>query len=501
MYDQNGVLFCSTPLVTGKYKQERFVKKGIITAAVFLMLCICTGCTSCTTAGPQGYHLVWSDEFNGKTIDTDKWDFQTGTGSQYGMTDWGNNELEYYTKDNAFIENGNLVIEARQETKEGKAYTSARLRTMKDDGTALYAKAYGRIEARIKMPAASRLWPAFWLLPATSDYGRWASSGEIDIMEAKGRLPGRVYGTVHYGMEWPGNTSSGSIYAFPKGTDLADYHVYALEWEPGQLRWLVDGKMYYQTSDWWSFGKDSTKPYTYPAPFDKPFYILLNLAVGGDFDSGGFPDISRLPARMYIDYVRVYDKNEPYETDVKRPESKKDSASFSTFAADTYGSFIADPDIEKANDAPMSENHMDVKSRSWYFLTLSEYEAQASSAEEKIAGASFRHIKIGKPGKENFSVQLIQHFPAAYGYSYCIEFDAKASGDRSIAVKVGGDADNSWKVYSPEFHPALTDKIRHYSYFFIMEDKTDRTARLEFNAGLDTHDVWIGNVTVKEASL
>lgn len=455
-----------------------------------------------TPANPKGYHLVWSDEFSSNKIDTTKWDFQTGTGSQYGLTDWGNNELEYYTPDNAFIEKGNLVIEARKEDKNGKSYTSARLRTMKEDGTALFSKTYGRIEARIKMPKGNGIWPAFWMLPATSDYGVWASSGEIDILEAKGRLANRMYGTVHYGQAWPGNKYSGGMYKFPDDTDISTYHTYTLDWEPGKLTWLVDGNTFYETQQWWSMGKDATEPYAYPAPYDKPFYILLNLALGGNFDGGVAPDDTEFPARMYVDYVRVYDKDEPYATSVTRPEPKRDSTSFDKFTTDDNKSFIFDKDMSTCKTEPATQRGTeDINARVWNFSALEEYSGAALSSSEKIGTQTFRHVIIKKPGNQNYSVQLIQYFPVASGYSYHIEFDAKSKSPRTIAVKIGGDADNSWTVYSPEYHPALTEKVQHFAYFFTMENDTDPTARLEFNLGLDTSDVWISNVTVKEAAL
>jgi len=342
------------------------------------------------------------------------------------------------------------------------------------------------------------------MLPATDDYGSWASSGEIDILEAKGRLPNRVYGTVHYGQEWPGNKNSGSLCKFKDGTDITDYHVYALEWEPGLLRWLVDGKEYYKTSQWWSMGKNESKPYPYPAPYDKPFYILLNLAVGGNFDSGVSPDDTAFPARMYVDYIRVYDKDAPYTVPVKRLVQDRDSTAFAAFDKNADGNFITDSTLSSCSSSPMLKNEMDAAARSWYFLTLSEYGGQAVSQEDVLDGIPFRHVKISNGGNQNYAVQLIQHLPIAKGYSYCIEFDAKTAPDtapRTIAVKAGGDADNNWAVYSPEYHPELTAGVRHFSYFFTMEDKTDTTARLEFNTGLGTGDVWIGNVKVTQSEL
>ena len=465
------------------------------------------GCSKnkATGSAPKGWHLVWNDEFNGKEIDLTKWDFQTGTGSQYGLEGWGNNELQYYRKENASVKDGNLVLEARKEVFGGCAYTSARLRTVKDDGTDLFTKTYGRIEARIKMPSGNGIWPAFWLLPATTDYGTWASSGEIDILEAKGRLPNRVYGTVHFGQAWPGNKYTGGMYKFPAGETISDYHVYSLEWEPGSLRWLVDGNLYYETRQWWSLGAGESEPYPYPAPYDKPFYILLNLALGGNYDGGVAPEDYSLPAQMLVDYVRVYDKDQPYNTDVKRPIPERDEKSFNSFETSDGKNFIFDSALLTAvtdsGASLLSNENMDVHSREWYFLGLSDFGGSALSKAEKADGIEGRRVQIKNPGNQNYSVQLIQHLPVAKGYSYKIQFDAKASAPRKIAVKLGGDADNSWAVYSPEYYPELDSQIKHFSYFFTMENDTDPTARLEFNLGLDTNDVWLGNVSVTQEEL
>lgn len=472
------------------------IMKSLLSSAAIISTLGCS--TGTKVEAPKGYHLVWNDEFDGKTIDSTKWDFQLGTGSQYGLTDWGNNEQEYYTDQNAFLEKGNLVIEARKESKEGKNYTSSRLRTMKEGDEVLFAKTYGRVEAKIKMPKGSGVWPAFWMLPATYDYGQWPMSGEIDIMEAKGRLANRVYGTVHFGQTWPGNKYTSGMYKFPSDSDITGYHVYALEWEPGLLRWLVDDEVFYETQQWWSLGENEAEPYKYPAPFDKPFYILLNLAIGGNYDDGAMPEDYELPAKMYVDYVRVYDKDEPYATNVKKPLPQRDTTSFESFAKSENDNFIFDADMTKVQNPPLSTNTMSVTSRDWYFLTLSEYEGKASSVADKIDGKSFQHVTIDNVGNQNYSIQLIQHLPVAEGYSYKIEFDAKSSIARKIAVKLGGDDDNSWAVYSPSYYPELDQTVKHYSYVFTMDYKTDKTARLEFNLGLENPDVWIGNVSVTQ---
>ena len=493
---------------TLKAKLLTGISATLITASLGASLISCSKQDNkkAVAQAPEGWHLVWNDEFNGKSIDLTKWDFQLGTGSQYGLEGWGNNELQYYRKENASVKDGNLVLEARKEDFGGRAYTSARLRTVKDDGTELFTKTYGRIEARIKMPTGNGIWPAFWLLPATTDYGTWASSGEIDILEAKGRLPNRVYGTVHFGQAWPGNKYSGGMYKFPAGETIADFHVYSLEWEPGLLRWLVDGNVFYETQQWWSLGAGESEPYPYPAPYDKPFYILLNLALGGNYDGGVAPEAQDLPAQMLVDYVRVYDKNEPYATSVTRPRPKRDETNFKTFTTSDGKNFIFDSGMNSAitdagNTSLLSNENMDVHARAWYFLGLSDFGGSAVSHPETINGIEGRRVQIKNIGNQNYSVQLIQHLPVAKGYSYKIQFDALSSAPRKIAIKLGGDADNSWAVYSPEYYPELGTEAKHYSYFFTMENDTDPTARLEFNLGLDSNDVWIGNVSVTQEEL
>ncbi len=246
---------------------------------------------------PPGYHLVWSDEFNGNGIDGGKWSFETnGNGG-------GNNELQYYTSrpENARVENGHLVIEARKENYSGpdgsRQYTSARLRTLnKGDWT------FGRMEARMKLPRGQGMWPAFWMLPTDNKYGNWAASGEIDIMEAVNTSPSdnRVYGTLHYGGGWPANTHTGNSFS-PASSVSDNYHTYAVEWEPTAIRWYVDDVLYATQTSWWSAGG------AYPAPFDQRFHVLLNLAVGGQWP--GNPDgNTSFPQRMEVDFVRVYQK-------------------------------------------------------------------------------------------------------------------------------------------------------------------------------------------------
>jgi len=245
--------------------------------------------------------LVWSDEFDGTSVNTDNWEFMIGTGAEFGLNGWGNNELQYYTSrsDNVFVANGMLNIVARQENFGGRNYTSARLRTLNK-----VEFLYGRIEARIKLPSTPGIWPAFWMLPTNSPYGGWAASGEMDIMESV-NFADRIYGTIHYGDNWPGNVFTGG--EREDGTDYSqDFHVYTLEWTPQFLRWYVDDIPYYTRVplNWFT----NAAPDDPDAPFDVPFHLLLNVAVGGNFPGNPNGD-SVFPQTMQVDWVRWYQQD------------------------------------------------------------------------------------------------------------------------------------------------------------------------------------------------
>ena len=244
--------------------------------------------------------MVWSDEFNGTEVDTSKWTFQIGDGTDYFLpSGWGNNELQWYTEQNATVANGLLTITARKESVEpGFQYTSARIRSLrKGDWT------YGRMEMRAKMPLGKGLWPAFWMLPTDQRYGGWAASGEIDIVEYLGDDPEEVLGTIHYGGPWPNNTFSGTPYRLQSGNFHDEFHVFAIEWEEGEIRWYMDDVHYGTKTEWNSTGGP------FPAPFDERFHLLLNMAVGGNLP--GAPDANtQFPQEYVIDYVRVYQQGE-----------------------------------------------------------------------------------------------------------------------------------------------------------------------------------------------
>ncbi|MCL4109041.1 UNVERIFIED_CONTAM: hypothetical protein GTU68_032164 [Idotea baltica] len=238
--------------------------------------------------------LVWSDEFDGKSLDYSKW------GIEVNAFGGGNNELQLYTDraKNVRVENGHLILEAHkdQPNMSGtvREYSSGRVRT-KHRGD----WKYGRIEIRAKMPVGQGIWPAIWMLPTDDVYGGWAASGEIDIMEYRGQNPKEVLGTLHFGGHWPKNASSSGSHTLKKGSFADDFHTFAIDWQEGKIVWSIDGKPYQTKNKWNSVnGK-------FPAPFDQEFHLLLNLAVGGHFV--GAPNAStKLPQQFLIDYVRVY---------------------------------------------------------------------------------------------------------------------------------------------------------------------------------------------------
>ncbi len=229
-----------------------------------------------------GWTLVWNDEFSGPVIDTAKWQHEV---NGYGG---GNNELQYYTADsaNSYIADGMLVIQALRQDYLGKQYTSARLNSRgKGDWT------YGRIEARAKLPEGKGMWPAIWMMPTYSDYGGWPASGEIDIMECLGQQPNKVYGTIHFGSSVANHQQMGGNYTLPTGAFSESFHVFAVEWDPDTIRWYVDEIQYFTAAK--------------GSPFDREFFCILNVAVGGNWP--GSPDeFTVFPQRMLVDYVRVY---------------------------------------------------------------------------------------------------------------------------------------------------------------------------------------------------
>lgn len=236
-----------------------------------------------TKARALTYQLVWSDEFDGNAVNTSNWNFETGGGG------WGNNEKQYYQAANATVGNGNLMITAKKENVGGHAYTSARLITA---GKRQFK--YGRFEARIKLPQGQGQWPAFWMLGADIGTNPWPRCGEIDIMENTNNS-NVVLGTMHWF-----NTAY-SYYGGNTATTPTDYHTYRVDWTPTEITWFVDGVQYHVGNI--ANNINGTEE------FHNPFFLLLNMAIGGNLPGQNI-DESRLPATMFVDYVRVYQLQE-----------------------------------------------------------------------------------------------------------------------------------------------------------------------------------------------
>jgi beta-glucanase (GH16 family) len=261
-----------------------------------------TGGTIITPPPPTQWNIVWNDEFSGLSINTNNWLFETNGGGG------GNNELEYYTgrTNNARIVNGQLIIEADKENYHGSSYTSARMKTQ-----GKWSWTYGRIEARIKIPRGQGIWPAFWTLGTNINSVGWPTCGEIDIMENIGKTSEQnlVHGTIHgpqSGGDYNGGAGVTSSYSLPGGAALADdFHIYSVEWTHNQIKWFLDAHQYFTAT---AAGLPGGATWV----FTQPQFILLNVAVGGNWP--GNPDGTTVfPQQMLVDYVRVYEQTPPLQ--------------------------------------------------------------------------------------------------------------------------------------------------------------------------------------------
>lgn len=269
----------------------------IRTLPALILLFGCAVDDGSIVSSPERFELTWSDEFDGAADtlpDLSMWQFDLGTGPN--SDGWGNQELQFYTgrAENVSLDGeGNLRIRARRESFGNRDYTSSRIRTQ-----GAFDQEYGRFEARIKLPAGQGIWPAFWMLGANFDEVGWPTCGEIDIMEFRGQNTDTVSGAVH----GPGYSGGNPIYdefRDETGTFDDDFHVFAIEWDPGRIAWFVDDQLFHlvTTAEVRAPGNDWV--------FDHPFFLILNVAVGGSF-VGAPSDETPFPAEMLVDYVRVY---------------------------------------------------------------------------------------------------------------------------------------------------------------------------------------------------
>ncbi|MCD8194952.1 MAG: glycoside hydrolase family 16 protein [Coprobacillus sp.] len=287
----------------------RVSKLILVPSVVLLSISSITGCNETSHRRYEPYvdqtqfSLIFEDEFDLDHLDESKWEYMIGNGEEYGNVGWGNEELEYYTDENATFENSEMTIHIRREDYKGYKYTSTRIRSKGK----MYTK-YGRIEALISLPMVQGMWPAFWMLPEdNTPYGIWAASGEIDIMEARGRVTDMTSCALHYGQEHT-STYTTKTYIMSGNDNISNYHWYALEWFPDYMVWYVDDDEVMRMNStgincWWTEA-DYDNP---RAPFDTEFHMLINCAVGGHFDGYLEPEDDFRECEMKIDCVRMYE--------------------------------------------------------------------------------------------------------------------------------------------------------------------------------------------------
>ncbi len=405
------------------------------------------------TAAPElpGYQLLWNDEFDGENLNTDIWNYEPHEPG------WTNNELQEYTTstDNVFVKDGNLILKAIKTTDAaGKDYyTSGKITTQNKQDFM-----YGKVVVSAKVPRGQGLWPAIWMMPKVQEfYGEWPKCGEIDILEVLGNQVDTAYGTLHYGE--PHAQQQGTYVL--EGTTFADgFHEFSVEWEPGEFRWYIDGNLYKTVNDWFTaVNGEEEKPY--PAPFNQPFFVQLNLAVGGNWP--GNPDATTdfNKAEFEVDYVRVYQKPE-YDLNVKKPVTE-------LVEPEPGANYIHNGDFSVTEDL-----NDDVD---WKFLLFNGGEGSAEIKDGKMI------ITSQNAGTVDYSVQLVQpNLAMRKGSKYRVTFDAYASEARDIIVCVSAP-DNGWVRYLPDTTLTLSTDWQTYTYEYEMTTKDDPNGRLEFNLG------------------
>lgn len=415
----------------------------------------------------EGYTLLWHDEFSGDKLDDSIWSYDPHEPG------WTNNELQEYTtsEENVFVKDGHLTLKAIKSKMENghDYYTSGKIKGQNKSDFL-----YGKVVISAKVPEGQGLWPALWMMPTDEGkYGQWPKCGEIDIMETLGHQPEIAYGTLHYGE--PHGEQQGTVTL--EGTSFAeDYHEYSIEWEPGEIRWYIDGELYHTANDWFTAvqGEDD-KPY--PAPFDQTFFIQMNLAVGGNWPGNPDDTTDFDNAEFWIDYVRVYQKPS-YDTNVKKPEK--------VFREPTEdGNLIYNGNFEQE---PLDDEEL------WYFLTFNGGIGSAKIEDNVMI------IETQDKGTVDYSIQLVQPLlPMVKGNKYRLTFDAKADEERKMIVCVSAPT-AGWVRYLADTKLKMTPEWESYTFDFEMTEKDDNNGRLEFNMGnlKSTATIYIRNVRIEQ---
>lgn len=461
----------------------------------------------------QEWELVWSDEFNYTGHpDPTKWVYDVGNSG------WGNNELQNYTSnrlENARVENGNLIIEARRDFHENIEYSSARLKTAgKGDWL------YGRIEVKAKVPLGQGMWPAIWMLPTDWVYGGWPESGEIDIMEnyaLNGITPYTSEANIHTQAynHMIGTNKGGKIETLSNVEE--NYHIYAVSWFDDHMVFDVDGQQYF------SFNNEGSWQ---TWPFDQRFHLILNIAVGGTLGTTPNPDI--FPTQMIVNYVRIYRLNEnvnynlnissdvggTIETAPNLPSIKSGTEVTYSAIPNTGMKFDAwggDLKGQPANTKLVIQKDMTAKA---YFKDENEmvvngqFKADNSGWTHTMIDGSTgslkitsneAHIEINNSGTQLWSIALSQtsdDLKLIQNKSYTFSFSARSDINRTISTGIGKNYDDyaGYFIKTENISTSNSD----YSYTFTMNEATDENVRIFFDCGLNNSDVYISNVSIIE---
>ncbi len=423
--------------------------------------------TSLNITEYEGYDLVWNDEFSGTELDLDKWAYEVHNPG------WTNQELQEYTRstDNTFVRDGHLVIKAIKTDLFGQDYyKSGKINNRtKGDFT------FGKVVVSAKVPEGQGLWPAVWMMPSNQNkYGGWPKCGEIDIMEILGHQTDIAYTTIHYGN--PHASQQGTI-KLEDGSFSDGFHEFSVEWEPGEMRFYVDGVNTLTCNDWFT-AVDGGEAKPYPAPFDQDFYLMINLAVGGTWPGNPDETTDFDNAELLVDYVRIYQKPE-YDLNVTRPEKE-----YREPLAD--GNYILNGDFAEAEDLSDDKN--------WSFMLFNGGKGAASISDNTLT------ITTEDDGTVDYSIQLVQPgLPMIQGKTYRVSFDAASSDTRDFIVCVSGP-NAGYIRYMPDTKVTVTPEWQTFTYEFTMTQQDDNNGRIEYNMGMtgSTADIYLRNVRVEE---
>ena len=439
-----------------------------------------SGSTGNTPSNPpvvqDEYTLVWEDNFNGTELNRDDWNVELHDPG------WVNEEWQEYvdSEENIYLKDGKLVLQAIETINDdgSKYYTSGRVNTQNK-----HDFKYGKFEAKIKVPSGMGFLPAFWMMPTDEQYyGQWPKCGEIDIMEVMGQSTDTLHGTIHYGD--PHGQKQGTYVLDSSEADFAEeFHVYTCEWEPGKITWYVDGVKYHEANDWYT-KREGFDEVAYPAPFDQPFYMILNVAVGGSWV--GNPDETTQfgdNAQMQVDYVRVYQKDS-YDENVEKPA--KEEVPDSVIGAN----LLANDDFTNAESMKDGSG--------WEFLTANG--GVGSAQVVAVNGNNALKITTEDAGTVDYSIQIVQG-PIALkqGNKYKVSFDAWADEARTMKALISAPDLNYIRYWGDQTVNLTTEK-QTFTYEFDMTEAGDANSRFEMTFGNmgSIATVYIDNVKVEK---